>query len=203
MIEDLQWVMDAKNGDLESYNRLVIKYQQLAYNIAYRISGNTHLAEDAVQNGFISGYQNINSFKDGSFKNWILRIISNACYDLLRNQNRQRVADFNSDGENDFSADLPEWISEDGESPEDFTVRQDLGNAIQQCLKSLDENFRTLVILIDMQDMNYVEASTIVGKPVGTIKSRLSRARKKMQSCLQNFSELLPDKFRYKEELTL
>jgi len=180
-----------------------LKYQKIAFNVAYRISGDTNIADDAVQNGFISGYQKIATFKNGSFKNWILRIVSNACYDIIRKQNRQRVQDFNENTEGDYSPDFPEWISDEEETPEEFTVRKDLSSAIQQCLDELDIDFRTLVVLIDMQNMNYTEASTVVGKPVGTVKSRLSRARKRMQSCLQNFAELLPDKFRFKRELTL
>jgi RNA polymerase sigma-70 factor, ECF subfamily len=200
-MEDAYWVEKSRNNDLESYNQLVLKYQQIAFNVAYRISGNTNIADDAVQNGFISGYQKLATFKDGSFKNWILRIVSNACHDLLRKQNRQRVNDFKSDTEGGYSPDIPEWISDEGETPEEFSARQDLGEAIQKCLNDLEEEFRTLVVLVDMQDMNYEEASSVLGKPIGTIKSRLSRARKRLQICLQQFGELLPDKFRFKGEM--
>lgn len=200
-MDDTDWVELAREDDLESYNQLVLKYQQIAYNVAYRICGDSNMAEDAVQEGFISGFQKLSSFRGGSFKSWILRIVSNACYDIIRKNNRQRVVDLSSNTDDDYAPDTPEWLADEGESPEEFASRQELGDAIQKCLNKLEINFRTLVILVDIQDLDYSEASSVVGKPIGTVKSRLSRARKKLQLCLQKFTELLPDKFRYKGEL--
>ena len=76
----------------------------------------------------------------------------------------------------------------------------ELNEAIQDCLARLPEAFRSVVVMIDMQDMNYDETSQVIGIPLGTIKSRLARARKRLQDCLQRFSELLPSQFRFNQE---
>ena len=86
----------------------------------------------------------------------------------------------------------PHWIADPGESPEDKIVRAELGQAIQNCLDKLPVDFRVVVVLVDVQGMDYLEAADVIGKPLGTVKSRLARARSRMRDCLQGFWELLP-----------
>jgi RNA polymerase sigma-70 factor, ECF subfamily len=87
-----------------------------------------------------------------------------------------------------------------GEQPEDTLDREELASAIQRCLDNLPDDFRSVVVLVDLQGMDYTEASGVIGKPLGTIKSRLARARLRLRECLQGFGELLPLEFRQEGE---
>jgi len=77
-------IQAARRGDLDAFNTLVLAYQHQVYNLAYRIMGEAAAASDAAQEAFISAYKNLKSFRGGSFKSWLLRIVTNACYDDLR-----------------------------------------------------------------------------------------------------------------------
>ncbi|MEK7326148.1 MAG: sigma-70 family RNA polymerase sigma factor, partial [Chloroflexota bacterium] len=85
-------IQHAQRGDLDSFNRLVLEYQSLVYNLAYRIMGDGDSASDATQEAFISAYKNIRSYRGGSFKGWLMRIVTNACYDELRRRKRRPAA---------------------------------------------------------------------------------------------------------------
>ena len=192
----------AQNGDLDAFNRLVLAYQDAVYTQAYRVLGETQAADDASQEAFISAYRGLRGYRGGSFKAWLLRIVTNSCYDELRRRQRRPTMPLepvNSDNEEIESG---AWMADPAETPEERVARNELGDAIQNCLDRLPLDFRSVVVLVDVQGMDYREASTVIRKPVGTVKSRLSRARLRMKDCLQGFWELLPSQFRLVEEET-
>lgn len=193
-------ISDAKGGDLEAFNRLVLEYQDLVYYQAYRIMGDAQSAEDAAQEAFISAYRKLSSYRGGSFRAWLLRIVTNACYDELRRRKRRPTTPLEPLGADEEEVESPRWLSDPGESPEDFAERVELSGAIQRCLDDLPDEFRVVVVLVDVQGFDYREASQVVGRPVGTVKSRLSRARERMRDCLQGVWELLPAAFRLMNE---
>lgn len=190
----------AKKGDLDAFNRLVLEYQDLAFNVAYRLMSDPAEAEDVTQDAFVSAYRKLGSFRGGSFRAWLLRIVTNAGYDALRKRKRQATVPLEPMSKDEEEIESPTWLSDPGESPEEAAARVELGNAIQQCLDGLGVEFRAVVVLVDVQGMDYSEAAEAVGKPLGTIKSRLARARIRMQKCLQGFGELLPSQFRLEGE---
>ena len=190
----------AKNGDMDAFNRLVIEYQDLAFQVAYRIMGEMEAAEDVVQESFISAYRKIKTFREGSFKAWVCRIVTNRCYDELRKIKRRPSVPLDPMNEDDEIIDSNEWLEDPGETPEEQTIRGELNSAIQWCLNRLEVDFRAVVVLVDIQGIDYKEAAAIVKKPLGTVKSRLARARQRLQDCLQNFAELLPSTFRLNNE---
>ena len=195
-------IQDALRGELDAFNRLVLAYQDLAFNVAYRMLGDDDLAADAVQNAFISAYRNLKTYRGGSFKAWVMRMVTNGCYDELRRQKRRPTTPLEpvnpEDGE---EVDSPEWIASTDPSPEDALDRAELEHAIQHCLENLPTDFRAVVVLVDIQGMDYEEVSSVVRSPLGTIKSRLARARLKLRDCLQGFQELLPAQFRLEDEV--
>ena len=191
----------AQQGDLTAFNRLVLAYQDLVYNQAYRMMGESEAADDATQDAFISAYKNIRSFRGGSFKSWLLRIVTNACYDELRRRKRRPTQPLEPlDLENDEEIESARWMVDPGESPEEALERVELDRALQHCLDDLPPDFRTIVILVDIQGMDYTEAAEVIKTPLGTVKSRLARARLRMRDCLQGVKELLPAAFRLVEE---
>lgn len=189
-------IQEAARGNLDSFNRLVLNYQDLLFNQAYRMMGDSESAEDAVQDAFISAYQHLQYFRGGSFKAWLLRIVTNACYDDLRRRKRRPSQPLEPLDEDDEEIESPPWLADPGESPEERLERSQLNLAIQNCLNDLPPEFRSIVILVDIQGLDYLEAARSMNKPVGTIKSRLARARLRMRDCLQGFWELLPATFR-------
>ena len=89
MTEESILAKQAQAGNLEAFNQLVLKYQGVAFNVAYRILTDSAAAEDATQKAIISAFQNLKSYRGGSFKAWLLRIVTNSCYDEFRRQKRQ------------------------------------------------------------------------------------------------------------------
>ncbi|HBX70322.1 MAG TPA: RNA polymerase subunit sigma-24 [Chloroflexi bacterium] len=199
-MDEISLIRDAQQGDLEAFNRLILAYQEMVYNQAYRVIGETDAAEDATQEAFISAYRKLDSYRGGSFKAWLLRIVTNACYDELRRRKRRPVTPLEPTDDYDEEIESPHWIADPGESPEEFALRTELSEAIQRCLDTLSDDFRTVVILVDIQGMDYTEASEVMGTPLGTIKSRLARARRGLRHCLRDVWELLPTAFRLENE---
>ncbi|MGF1504332.1 MAG: sigma-70 family RNA polymerase sigma factor [Chloroflexi bacterium] len=188
-------IHDAQRGDVEAYNALVLHYQNQVYNVAYRIMGDPDSASDATQEAFISAYKALNRFRGGSFKSWLLRIVTNACYDELRRRKRRPSSSLEALYVVDEAPDDPS-LSSSSESPEHYTQRMELQQAIADCLQSLPEDQRVVAVLSDVQGLSYNEVAEVVGVALGTIKSRLSRSRAKLRDCLQGFGELLPAEFR-------
>lgn len=192
----------AQDGDLNAFNRLVLAYQEMALNQAYRLIGELEAAEDATQEAFISAYRNLGSYRGGSFRGWILRIVTNACYDELRRRKRRPTTPLEPLDADDEEIESPSWLADPGESPEEHAVRAELSDAIQDCLEGLPEDFRAVVVCVDLQGLDYSETSQAVGTPIGTVKSRLSRARLRLRECLQGVWELLPESLRLVNEET-
>lgn len=196
-------INDAKRGDLDSFNRLVIEYQDKLYNTAYRILGDPALAADATQEAFLSAFRKLKSYRGGSFKAWLLRIVINACYDELRRKKRRPTTSLEPLTENDEEMESPRWLADPAASPEKQIETSELEQAIQNCIEALPPEFRAVVVLTDIQGLDYKEAATVLNKPLGTIKSRLARARLRLRDCLQSVRELLPAAFRLEEENAL
>ena len=195
-MDEVALIRLAVQGDMDSYNRLVLAYQDMVYAQAYHIMGEPEAAEDATQVAFISAYRKLRSYRGGSFKAWLLRIVTNACYDELRRRKRRPTTPLEPLDEDNEEIESPRWLADPAESPEESAERSELSNAIRNCLNELPDEFRAVVVLVDIQGFDYREASEVIGKPVGTVKSRLSRARVRIRHCLQGVWELLPAKFR-------
>lgn len=192
-MDELALIQAARRGDIDSFNTLVLTYQSSAYNLAYRILGESHAAADATQEAFISAYNNIGQYRGGSFRGWLLRIVTNACYDERRRQVRHPEASLEAmtaDGES-----APRLASS-ADDPERVAQQTALSEAIQSCLNGLNEEQRLVAVLCDIQGYDYSEAASIANTALGTVKSRLSRARQAMRDCLQGIGELLPREYR-------
>ena len=196
-------IRDAQHGDLEAFNRLVLAYQDALYNTALRILGDDALAADATQEAFISAFRGITSYRGGSFKAWLLRTVTNACYDELRRQKRRPSVPLEPANDDDEEIESPHWLADGSMSPEEKFEAEELEHAIQHCLEDLPADFRTVVVLADIQGMDYAEVAVAARVPLGTIKSRLARARLRLRECLQGFWELLPAAFRLEKEAQL
>jgi RNA polymerase sigma-70 factor (ECF subfamily) len=191
----------AREGNLDAFNRLVLEYQDMAFNLAARMLGDDDAAEDVTQTAFLSAYRSLDSFRGGSFRAWVMRMVSNACYDELRRRKRRPTISLEPVNEDDEEIESPAWLADDAPSPEGQLERAELDQALQTCLYGLSEEFRAVVLMVDVEGLDYQEVSLATGKPLGTIKSRLARARLKMRDCLRQYWELLPSIFRLDDEV--
>ena len=199
-MDETALIYAARKGDLDSFNRLVLAYQDMIYNQAFRMMGEQETAEDAAQDAFIIAFRKLGTYRGGSFKAWLLRIVTNLCYDELRRRKRRPTTPLEPVDNDDEEIESPRWLSDPGESPEEATERDELSKALENCLRELSPEFRTIVTLVDLQGLDYSEAAQVVRRPLGTVKSRLARARLNLRNCLKGFWELLPDSFRLLEE---
>lgn len=193
-MDEPKLIEQAQAGDVQAFNTLVLHYQDRVYNLAYRIMGEPGGAADATQEAFISAYKSLNRFRGGSFKSWLLRIVTNACYDELRYRKRRPQSSLDEITEANESHAL--LHSEKAISPERHQLQSELVDAIENCLEDLPEEQRTATVLCDVEGYDYSEIAEIMSTSLGTVKSRISRARSKLRDCLQLSGELLPAEYR-------
>jgi RNA polymerase sigma-70 factor, ECF subfamily len=200
-MDEAEIIKLAREGDLNAFNRLVLEYQDMAFNLAARMLSDDDAAEDVTQTAFLSAYRSLDSFRGGSFRAWVMRMVSNACYDELRRRKRRPTVSLEPVNEDDEEIESPAWLADDAPSPEGEMERAELDQALQTCLQGLPEEFRSVVLMVDVEGLDYQEVSSATGKPLGTVKSRLARARLKMRDCLRQYWELLPSVFRLDDEV--
>jgi RNA polymerase sigma-70 factor (ECF subfamily) len=196
MIEESQvavLVSEAKAGRLQAFNMLVEEYQSPIYNLAYRMLSimDTAAAEDIAQDTFVAAYRKLHQFKEGNFRAWLMKIAANFCRDYMRSAQVRRNVSLEA------LVEQPSFVvASNGTSPEDFTLRRELAEVLQATLMTLPEDQRLAVVLVDVQEFSYEESAKIMGIPVGTVKSRLSRGRLALRDRLLSQRELLPVEFR-------
>jgi RNA polymerase sigma-70 factor (ECF subfamily) len=198
-MDEAALIAAAKKGNLDSFNTLVLAYQNQVFNLAYRIMGDGASAADATQEAFISAWRHIRDYRGGVFKSWLLRIVTNACYDELRRVKRRPASSLEALYVEDPTPDAalpPSQL----ESPEAYTQRRELNRAIQAGIAQLPPDQRIVLVLSDVQGMRYDEIADVTGANLGTVKSRLSRARARLRDLLWEKRELLPVEYRLNNE---
>ncbi len=184
------------NGDLAAFNHLVVEYQNLAYSVAYRLLNDSDGAADAVQDSFIKAFRALDSFRGGNFKSWLMRIVTNTCYDVLRARQRRKTDSLDAlPVENEY---IPE-LTDHSESPHQYVERQELSQLISAAILDLPDDQRVSIVLCDVEGYSYEEIAEITEVAIGTVKSRISRAHGKVRDYLIQHPELLPVGLRPRE----
>lgn len=214
-VNERGWIVSAQQGDLDAFNRLVASYEQRIYNLCLRMLTDADAAADATQDAFINAYKAMGRFRAtqpdaqsmvNSFRTWLYRIASNICYDALRARKRHPSASLDAlisdSGEQDYEQSgnfsLAHGLAVEG--PESSALRAELSREIQRGLTLLPEDQRLALILCDIQGFSYDEIASVTGSSLGTVKSRISRARARMRDYLLGRGELLPSLFRHNTE---
>lgn len=178
----------ASAGELEAFNQLVLMYQTLAYNHAHALLGDADLSEDATQESFIKAFDNMGGFRGGSFRAWLLRIVTNSAYDLLRRTRRHPTQPLFPEDESGEEIDAPRWLADPGAAVEQIVERNEKAKRLYELLDELPDVYRSVLTLIDIHELDYVEVARILNVPLGTVKSRLARARLQLRERLEGDS---------------
>lgn len=199
LTEEQRLVAASLKGEVQAFNQLVLRYQGIVYNVAYRMLNDSEVAADVTQDTFVSAFKAISGFRGGSFKSWLLRIASNACYDEFRRRQRRPTSSLDALTESEES---PMEFPDASDGPEEMALRRELLEQIQSGLLCLPVEQRLVVVLSDVQGVAYEEIAEIARCSIGTVKSRLSRGRARLRDYLLHLSngELLPSRYRHAHE---
>jgi RNA polymerase sigma-70 factor, ECF subfamily len=189
--DPLPVIQAARAGDDRAFDRLVEIYRTTTERVAYHILRTEEAAADAVQDAWIKVHQAISRFEDGNFRAWLLRIVTNTCYDHLRRQKRRPAVSLDEIIEASHTEFADDAHAVD---PEDAVLRQEQCDLLLAAIEELSPWHREVVILVDVQGYDYAEAAELLDVPLGTVKSRLSRARSTLWDHLlaANFVSLPP-----------
>ncbi len=183
------------NGDLQAFEELIEPYQQKVYNLCYRMIGNSHDAVDLSQEVFLKVYKALKKFrKDSSFSTWLYRITMNTCTDELRKRKKQKRV-ISLERIEDAGMGIAETES-DGNSPEFELSRKESRYEIVSAINKLSYKFKAVIVLKDLHGFTYKEIADIQKCSVGTVKSRLSRARNYLKDILKKDVEQKENRLR-------
>jgi RNA polymerase sigma-70 factor (ECF subfamily) len=187
-IDDMALVQRSKQGDLTAFEMLFARYQKRTYNLIYRMVGNEQDAVDLTQEVFVRVYNSINTVKsDSSFAAWIRTVAVNISRDFFRKRGRTIKADsidekLNINGD-EIDRDIADWSY----NPESMLEKKDLQDAVSKAISSLSQQHREVVILHHIEGLDVNEIARDLDIPVGTVKSRLARAREELKRKLGHY----------------
>ena len=198
MPDERETISRAQSGDRLAFNQLVIRHQDAVYTLCYRLTGNAEDATDATQDAFLSAFKHIGDYRGGAFPGWLLRIASNTCYDLHRYRKRRPTTwlDAPPDPEDDAPS---RDVADEAPGPEAEALRGELSDVMQTGLLELPDDQRLALVLCDQYGYDYQAIAEITSAELGTVKSRINRARRKMRDFLRQHRELLPGHYRLSE----
>lgn len=167
------------DGDANAFETLVLEYEKNVYNIALRMTGNSEDAADMTQEAFIKAYNSLQAFRgDSKFSVWLYRIVSNVCLDFLRSKNRRPTVSLSV--EDDDGEDTQLDVADESQSPELLLDRKLTRESVRRGLDSLPPDYRQILLLREIQGLSYDEIAQALSLEVGTVKSRIFRARKRL-----------------------
>ena len=177
--QEAQIVERVLSGDVNAFETLVLEYEKSVYGITQRMTGNAEDAADMTQETFIKAYNSLSNFRgDSKFSVWLYRIATNVCLDFLRSKNRKPTVSLSV--EDDEGEESQMDIADESQSPETLLERGLTRDAVRRGLKALNEEYRQILLLREIQGLSYEEIAQALNLEVGTVKSRIFRARKKL-----------------------
>ena len=181
MNEEQRWIAAARNGDQESFEKLVRLYEKRVFSLTSRMCRNSADAEEAAQEAFLAAWQALPAFRgDASFATWLYRLVSNACLDILRRDGRHQVMAGPSMDDEESSPEPPDKSP----SPHALAERAELRRQIEAGLAALPPEYRQVLILREIHQCTYDEIAQICSIDLGTVKSRINRGRKRLRKIL-------------------
>ena len=177
--QEAQIVQRVLQGDVNAFEKLVLEYEKSVYAITQRMTGNAEDAADMTQETFIKAYNSLSSFRgDSKFSVWLYRIATNVCLDFLRSRSRKPTVSLSVEDDDGEEVELD--IADESQSPERLLERGLTRDAVRRGLNALSPEYRQILLLREIQGLSYEEISSALGIDLGTVKSRIFRARKKL-----------------------
>ncbi len=169
-------------GELDAFADLIERNQKMVYNLCLRMVTNQADAEDLAQEAFLKAWKGLRFYKfESSFSTWLYRLTSNVCIDFLRRQKRRSAMSFSVSDEDNA---LELQIADPEPGPEEQAIQRDDQNTIAGAMEQLDEEYRLILTLRTVEELSYEQIAHILDVKVGTVKSRLARARNKLRKIL-------------------
>ena len=174
-MNEILLISRARGGDREAFGELVEQYRDNVYRLAYRMCGNAYDADEAAQEAFVAAWRALPNFRgDAKFSTWLYRLTTNAAIDVMRREKRHQTV---GDGE---MVDL----ADDADSPQETVERTEQQEAVQKALSTLSEEYREVLLLRYMEELDYAEIAEVLQLPSGTVKSRINRAKAALKAAL-------------------
>jgi RNA polymerase sigma-70 factor (ECF subfamily) len=177
--DDARLVHASLSGDNGAFGELVKKYEKLVYNTSYQLIGNPDDAFDVSQETFIKAYRSLGSFRgDSKFSTWLYKICQNAARDYIRSKSRQKTVSltaYDEDDTKEIQMDIPD--DDISSQPDRSLEREETRSAVREAIAKLSEDHKNVIVLRDIEGYSYEDISEILNLEIGTVKSRLNRAR--------------------------
>lgn len=194
-----EWIARAKAGDMQAFEALILQHEKIVYNVALRMMNHSEDARDISQEVFLKAYKSIGQFDERAmFSTWLYRITTNTCIDELRRRKGKQSYSLEEELESEEGS-MQRQIADEGETPEESLLRAERADELKKALAQLTEEHRIAVILRDIRGLSYEEIAEIMDLPMGTVKSRISRARNQLKQEILKIRERKDDLPRHKK----
>ncbi len=192
-MDEKELIARCREGDMDAFEQLMSAYQQRIYNVAYRMMGNPHDASDLTQETMIRIYRFIGSFRgESAFSTWVYHITLNGCREALRRLSRHPVVSLDEPLQMD-DGELLRELPDKAPLPEEHYLNQELSELLQTLIAELPPEYRAVLILRENEGLRYEEIAAETGISIGTVKSRLNRARARLREKLYLYQEQYPE----------
>ena len=183
---EAELIRKSQRGDMDAFEQLILQYEKRIYAIAYKYMGNHEDACDMAQEALIKAYQSIHLFRgDAAFGTWLGKITANKCLDELRRRKNMQMHSLDDTLELEEGS-VSKEIESPGATPEEHAMRQETAQYMQQLIDELKEEYRTVIILRELDGYSYEEIAELLSCSLGTVKSRISRARQYLKERIIN-----------------
>ena len=198
-LQERDLIRKAKQGDMLAFEELILKHEKIVYNLALRMMNHSEDAMDISQEVFLKAYRSLTNFDERSaFSTWLYRITHNTCIDEIRKRKGKQTYSLEEDLESEDGS-MQRQVADDGDTPEESLMRKEEKSEILHALDTLSEEHKAAIILRDVKGLSYEEIAEILELSLGTVKSRINRARNQLTSELLKIREQNEKSFRHKE----
>ena len=198
-LKEKDLIRKAKQGDMHAFEELILKHEKIVYNLALRMMNHSEDAKDISQEVFLKAYRSLSNFDERSaFSTWIYRITHNTCIDEMRKRKGKQNYSLEEELENEAGS-MQRQIADEGDTPEESLLREEQKSEILQALDSLSEEHKAAIVLRDMKGFSYEEIAEILEVSLGTVKSRISRARNQLKNEILKMREQNEKTVRHKK----
>lgn len=197
--KEKELIAKAKQGDLSAFEALILKHEKIVYNVALRMMNHSEDARDISQEVFLKAYRSLAQFDErAAFSTWLYRITHNTCIDEMRKRKGKQSYSLEEELENEDGT-MQRQVADAGDTPEKRLLREEKKSEILRALDTLSAEHKAAIVLRDIKGLSYEEIAEILELSLGTVKSRISRARNQLKTEIIKIREQNEKSFRHKK----